>query len=228
MDTESRVDRLLQTLEARGLDTPAIILYGEGVKTKLCQVRLSLEHLRELEHLEDRPAVQDGSTVLSERVSVDTQVIFFCDCFWDFLRSSLDILGQLINQVLSLGIDERNVDLKRVANKLKESHQCSPIDEALDNLLKSRAFEQLEEYRHCSTHRRPIYVETKTVTTSISGTPGYYSGSSSPTTVVERYLCKNPWNLTPQVDYKRPVVRYCELLLQRIEKHMDKIINCLT
>lgn len=226
MDTRSRIDRLLRRLDDQVLSTPTKTLYATGVKTKLQQARFSLDHLRSLEYLIDSVAVPDETTAQSQPASVEERISYYCDCFWDFLRSSLDILGQLVNQICSLNMQENTVDLKRMAKALKREQQGSALDQVLDEFLQSRALKQLEEYRHCSTHRRPIYFETKKITRS-SGTPGYYSGGSAGI-ILGRYLCTNPADLTPLADDSRPIVSYCELLLQRIEKYIDRIVNSLT
>lgn len=228
IDTQGRIDRLLLRLQRGRLATPTATLYAEGVKTKLRQAQFSSENLRRLEHLQDQLHTQDGTTGPTAQVllNVSEQVIFYCDCFWDFLRSALDITGQLINELRSLGINERNVDIKRVACEIKSTTRGSTLDKALDKLLNSSAFIQLEDYRHCSTHRRPIYIQTPTVTTSVTGTSGYYS--SDQRTIIERYICTNPWDLTPRVRVGvRPVVRYCESLLQGIRQKIDTIVNRL-
>ena len=94
-------------------------------------------------------------------------------------------------------------------------------------LGKIPAFTQLEDYRHCSTHRRPIYIQTRTMTTSVTGTSGYF-GTSETRVLVERNICTNPWDLKPRVRVGvRPVVGYCESLLQRIKQKLDTIINQL-
>lgn len=229
IDTQDRIDRLLLRLQHGSLGTPRATLYAEGVKTKLNQAKFSLENLKRLERLQDQPDIQDATTISIARAlpNVSEQVIYYCDCFWDFLRSALDIIGQLVNELRSLGISERNVDIKVVANAIKSRELGSALDKALDELLDSSAFTQLEDYRHCSTHRRPIYIQTRTMTTSVTGTSGYY-GSSDTRIIVERNICTNPWDLKPRVRVGvRPVVGYCESLLQRIKRKLDTIINQL-
>lgn len=229
MDTEKRIERLVARLNNRGLITPAITLYAEGVKTKIRQVYFSLEQLKQLEHIEDNPRLQGSTTGQTAPLlqSATEQVILFCDCFWDFLRSALDILGQLINQIHSLGIDETKLDIKIVSTKLNSTEQDSSLDQAVKKCINSNKFKVLEAYRHCSIHRRPVYVETRTTTTEITGTPGYYSGGSQPATV-ERYLCKNPEDLQPTIgNCERPVVSYCESLLKTIENYIGSIVNSL-
>ncbi len=225
IDTESRVDRLLIRLQGGSLATPTTNLYAEGVKAKLRQARFSLENLRNLEH-----QVQDATTssTVQASLSIDEQVNFYCDGFWDSLRSALDILGQLVNELRSLGISERDVDIKQVANKVESVASGSPLDKALGELLNSSAFKQLESYRHCSTHRRPIYIATRTVTAYTSGTLGYPVGSTEPTTIVARYICMNPWALSPRVYIgKRPVLGYNEQLLRRIRRKINTVVNRL-
>jgi len=229
IDTEGRIDRLLQRLYSRGLATDTTTLYSEGVKTKLRQAQFSLETLRQLAPQEDQ--VQDATTIPATQglLNVSGLVGFYCDSFWDSLRSALDILAQLVNELRSTGIRERKVNIKNVAGKVKDTAPGSPLDKALDELLNSSAFVQLEDYRHCSMHRRPPFIQTQTVTTSVSGTPGYaYSASSQQITIVERYLCTNPWDLRPRVYIgQRPVVAYNEKLLQRIRGKINTIVNRL-
>lgn len=231
MDTQHRIGRVLRRLDQKGLATPALTLYAEGVKLKLRQARFSLEMLKELVHLEDQPSVQDVTTnpTAQNLLTVSEQINFYCDSFWDFLRSALDILGQFINELHGLSINERDVDFKRVADKIKSTTPDSPLQKALGKLRNSYTLGQLEAYRHCSTHRRQTYIETHKTTDTITGTPGYYSGSSVQQTRVERYLCTNPRDSTPRISGgRRPVVNYCESLLRRIENHIDTIVNRLT
>ena len=229
LDTEGRVDRLLQRLRSGGRASDTAILYSEGVKTKLKQAKFSLETLRQL--ASQGAQVQSTTTGPTSQgiLNTDELVGFYCDSFWDSLRSALDILGQLINELRSLGISERQVDIKKVARKVKPTALGSPLDKALDGLLSSSAFTQLEDYRHCSTHRRPPFILTWTVSSSVSGTAGYaYSASSQGTTIVARDLCINPWDLSPRVQTgQRPVVDYNEKLLKRIRGKIDTIVNRL-
>jgi len=65
------------------------------------------------------------------------------------------------------------------------------------------------------------------MTTSVTGTSGYY-GSSDTRIIVERNICTNPWDLAPRVRIGvRPVVGYCESLLRRIRQNIDTIVNQL-
>lgn len=229
IDTEGRIDRLLQRLRSRGLATATTTLYSEGLKTKLRQAKFSLETLRPLAPQADQVQDTTAGPVSQGLLNVSELVGFYCDGFWDSLRSALDILAQLVNELRSLGVNERDVDIKKVAARVKPTASGSPLDKALDELLNSSAFIQLEEYRNCSTHRRPPFIQTRKVTTSVSGTAGYaYSASSREITVVERYLCTNPWDLRPRVHTgQRPVVAYNEKLLQGIRRKIDTMVTRL-
>jgi hypothetical protein len=226
IDTEGRIDRLLQRLHSRGLATDTTTLYSEGIKTKLRQAKFSLETLRQI--VPQEVQVQDTTAGLTSQglLNASELVGFYCDSFWDSLRSALDILGQLVNELRSIGISERKVDIKKVASKVKLTAPASSLDKALDELLNSSAFIQLEDYRHCSMHRRPPFIETRTLTVSVSGTAGYsYSTSSQQITIVKRYLCTNPWDLTPRIYAdQRPVVAFNEKLLRRIRGKIDTIV----
>jgi len=230
IDTEGRIDRLLGRLSDRGLASTSTTLYAEAVKTKLRQAWFSIERLRQLAPQEDE--IQDATTIPETQrlLNVSGLVGFYCDSFWDSLRSALDILAQLVNELNSLRISERDVDIRKVATKLKSTALGSGMDKAMDELLNSSAFIQLEDYRNCTTHRRPPFIRTEIVTTSVSGTPGYaYSTSSTQQrAIIKRDLCMNPWALTPRVcTDQRPVVTYNENLLKRIREKIDTIVNRL-
>lgn len=229
MTVDESIDTLLRRLTRKGLNTVTTRLYAEGIEAKLQASRFALENLKGLEHLEERAQVQDGTTTLTTQslLTVEDKVNFYCECFWVFLRSSLDILAQLINELRSLNLNERHVDFKQVANGLKFNTQHTPLENAVNNCLKSDAFKNLEGFRHCSMHRRRVFIETRTHTTSTTGTRDYYNYAGTSVTTVERFLCKNPWDLQPRVDGKRPVVGYCEYLLQAIERRMNTIVNRL-
>jgi len=229
LDTEDRMDRLLQRLRSGGRASDTTTLYSEGVKTKLKQAKFSLETLRQLAPQGAQVQNTTAGPTPQGLLNTDELVGFYCDSFWDSLRSALDILGQLINELHSLGISERNVDIKGVDRKVKSTAPGSPLDKALDGLLNSSAFTQLEDYRHCSTHRRPPFILTWTVSSSVSGTAGYaYSANSRGTTLVARDLCINPWDLRPRVHTgQRPVVNYNEKLLKRIRGKIDTIVTHL-
>lgn len=225
MTTNESMDKLLGRLNRRGLNTAKARLYAEGVKAKLQAARFALYNLGELEHVEEKPHVQDSTTAQTAQplLTVEEKINFYCECFWDFLRSSLDILAQLINELRSLHMNERHVDFKQVAEELKNTIQGTSLEKAVNNCRRSRAFKNLEEYRHCSIHRRQVFILTRK--TEVTGTRAYSAGISIIT--AERYLCKNPWDLQPKVDDKRPVVGYCERLLGSIEKCTKTIINQL-
>ncbi len=218
IDTYRRIDRLITNIAAAGKDTSKAIIYAEGLKSKLSQAEFALLNLKRLYNIPEQANTQDLLTI-------EQQFIFFCDCFWDFLRSSLDIFAQLINEIKILSIPEKQVDIKRVASQVNSTMSSASLNVELQLLLNSNTFKKLEDYRHCSTHRRPIYIETHTSVTSISGTSGYTSGTSEMTTI-NRYLCVNPWELNPNMDSNsRPVHTYCETMLKRIKGKIDTIIN---
>lgn len=236
MSVTNSIDNLLRKLSRRRLRTPTPKLYAEQVKAKLKNAYFSLEILKELESLTQTVEVQDDTTsttavrtpTAQNFLTVEEKVNFYCECFWDFLRSSLDILAQLINELRSLSLDERSVDFKQVANELCSCAKDTPLERAVNNCRRSEAFKTLEEYRHCSMHRRQVYIETKRHTTDISGTRGYDSATSLQRQITfESNLCNNPWDLAPVVDYQRPVVKYCEHLLQAIERRINTIVNRL-
>ena len=230
MTVDESINRLSRRINRRGIVAPSANIYIEGIKAKLIQARFALDNLQTLEPLAEAIQIQD-STPSRQILTIDEKIEFYCEGFWDFLRSSLDIVGQLINTLhMSSLLNERQVDFKQIANKLRRLERGIPLQKAVDNCLRSTAFTNLEDYRHCSTHRRQVYIQTKihTHTVSIVGTPGYYYGSSfTEQQTAERFLCSNPWGLSPIIDEERPVFRFCESLIRAIERRLITIINRL-
>jgi hypothetical protein len=227
MNTPS-IDNLLKRLERDDRSTPTLELYAEGIKMKLRQAAFSLDKLYDLEYKEDRTSFQDSSTGAEISIlTIDEEINYYCECLWDFLRSSLDIVAQLVNELKSLNIAEIEVDIKKVYKEVLSTMASSPLEKRMKKCLQSKAFKRLEEYRHCSTHRRPIYIEKAIHSISISGTAGYYGGTSTTSTRVFRYLCRNPWDLIPIVDDSRPVIVFCADSSRKIEWHIASILNAL-
>jgi hypothetical protein len=228
VDILGRVDRLCVRLERRGRADPSSKLYAAGVKEKLRQARFALSMMTYLEANERYGATSQGGSLEIHRQILDTvddQIAFYCDCFWDFLRSAIDILAQLINTVVNLGVAERDVDFKRVSDVLNNNQAANPLTKAVMLLRRSRSLKALEKYRHCSTHRRHVYIQVKAITTTVTGRAGY--DTTNPVSQsVQRYLCDNPLDLSPRVT-DRQVVPFCQRMIHQVEAQMSTVVNRL-
>src|SRR3989338_10385976 len=91
-----------------------IILYANGIKSKLTQSRLALRQLTLLSNDTDLTTTSTDP----EDFKISEKVGFYNDAYWAFLYSSLDVLGQIINQSLKLEMTEKDVSIKQVINKL--------------------------------------------------------------------------------------------------------------
>jgi hypothetical protein len=223
---EECITNLLGRLNSNSSLTEPTTLYAQQVNAKLKNAKYSIDKLTELEQL----VVRGTGTDTPCRLNYDEKVNFFCDCFWDFLRSSIDILGQLINHVCQCGLNERSVDIKNVAQTLNQD--INPrLKVSVDRLINSRAFNTLENYRHCSIHRRQVFIEIIEQEVSIRGTIGYpdYRSDSSTSEVKKKtyasHICRNPWELQPNVDYNQTVASFCSNLLNQIERMMVTVLN---
>jgi hypothetical protein len=225
LTVEESIETLLEKLEHRHLSTAKATLYARQVEAKFKNARYSLGKLREF----GLPVATGSSTASSVLLGTDELINFYCDCFWDFLRSSIDILAQLINERTSLGMGERDVDIKKV-----EAHprlaSFAQLKTSVKYLLNLKVFKKLEQYRHCSMHRRQVYIKTMEQKVSILGTRGYSATTSDtemPTYV--SYLCRDPQDLTttPDVDDSRTVDMFCQELLEKLQNQMVAIINRL-
>ena len=224
---ETVIDTVLQKLKHRGLLTLKVNVYLEAIKAKFHQTQWSLNVLREIEHT---PNVE-GSTTSPEvwnKISTNDKIVFFCECFWDFLRSSIDIVAQLINELRSLKIDEDDVSFYTVRDKMIPSMSKTLLFKALVSCEHSWAFKELNSYRHCSTHRRQVCIFEQPSSPQpqpLTRVYEYMSGSTA--VIMNRYLCSNPSSLRPRLSLKRPVVAHNERILKEIERRLSIIVNRL-
>lgn len=224
---ETAIEALSLKLQRRKLWTDEAKMYAEAVKAKFQQARWSLDVLRVIEHLPNEEGNITSSDVLS-RMSTDYRIIFFCECFWDFLRSSIDILAQLVNELRLLGIDEDTVSFSKVFKVMGQSSlSATPLFKALHSCEHSWAFNELNSYRHCSTHRRQVCIFRDPVSNPQPiGKVYEYISTSIPS--VNRYLCSNPSSLHPRPSKKRPLVAHNDEILRAIEKRLSTIVNRLS
>lgn len=232
--TIPHIDKFIGRLKYRHRLTAEIILYAEGVKAKLNQATYACDKLIALQ-VAYYPSVGGGTTPPSNSsiLNEDELIAFYCESCWDFLRSSLDITAQVVNQVCRLGMVERDVDFKRVCEAVanSNSHSGTKLDRSLQRCLRSKSFIQLEDYRHCSTHRRQVYIEKEMTQKTVSGTSAYDLvkgiGTSPSSEQTIWYLCKNPWDLNPTIDRNRMVATYNGDVLGTIGWHISAILNSL-
>lgn len=225
MTVEESIKTLLEKLEHRHLSTPKATLYARQVEAKFKNTRYSLHKLQEFK----LPVATGSSMASSTLLDNDELINFYCDCFWDFLRSSIDVLAQLINERTSLGLNERDVDIKQVATHPNLT-SYPQLKTSVNYLLSLQAFKELEHYRHCSIHRRQVYIKIIEQKESILGTRGYSSTTSdTKESTYVSYLCRDPQDLTatPDIDDSKTVDMFCQELLEKIESQMVAIIKRL-
>jgi hypothetical protein len=200
-----------------------IRLYGEGVKAKLRQAQYSIDCISTL------ASEFDGTMVTTDpdEASVSARVEFYCDAYWGFLYSTLDILAQVINQKLDLGLSERKVDFNKISEELnKAPHHGGALQKAVDACIASNACSNIKKYRNCSSHRRPICIQEKEVRTRI--TAGYTTTTTNTLDGVQRQLCDNPLAVTPQFrQTSRKIPGYLETTQNSLHGHLKKIFKKL-
>ena len=200
----------------RRLDS--INLYAEGLKGKFQQAKIALHYLEGICTPLTRLQPAESEPYLDEDL-----VQFYCDAFWAFLYSSLDVLAQLINQVRKYGMDEWVVDIKRVARELPARENGSVLQTQVELLFKCRAFTNLGNYRNCCLHRRQICIEHDR--RLVTRTAGYTATGrvADPT----RLIAENPLDPKPKMNQRRQVPAYLQWALDQIENHVSRILKAL-
>ena len=200
-------------------------LYCEGVKSKLTQAEYSLAQLTLYSNQSD----DTTTTTDSEEISITDRVGFYCDAYWAFLYSSLDILAQVINQSQKLGRDEKDVSFKKIEQKLRSApHMGTRLQRDVSTCLSSFAFRNLDKYRNCSTHRRQIFIREQSFRLTTTDTPGYKTTSTGPVTAIRRVICENPLEVTPKIGQLRQIPQYMTENQAKILEFVSDIFKNLT
>ena len=216
------IDEFMSTAETRisqKTRRQRIKLYGEGLKSKIVQANYALSQIRKFSNRTDTTATSTSP----DEIEIAAKVGFYCDAFWAFLYSSLDVLGHVINQSMKLELDEKQVSFKKVASELKAKHENANLTRCVSECCKSNAFKNIEAYRNCSTHRRQIYIEEKVII--VRGTPGYGTTATRPFESVQRIICDNPLVAKPSIKQKRKVPEYLQDSSDKLLKQISKILK---
>lgn len=219
MSTDREINNLLQRANGSIQQTgrkQKLTLYTEGLKTKMRQVEFTLACLAEFTDQFDSFVSSTGQSY-----TIIEKVYFYCDSFWAFLYSSLDVLGQIVNQALDLQLDERKVSIKTVTRQIENEQADTAIQQILTACIASRSFKNLDRYRNCSLHRRQIYIKEQTV----RHTPGYKRSSTTIQGESLRFLCDNPLLMNPKTTQKRRIPEYMKNIQNRIYYYIEEIIE---
>lgn len=198
-------------------------LYVEGLKSKIHQTKFALAHLLTLSGQAD----DVFSSTEEELPSVLEQVCFYCDAFWIFLYSSLDVLAQIINQALSLRKDERHASFTDIKNELEKNFLRTPIQRHVNRCVRSRPFKNLDKYRNCSIHRRHIYIEEEHK--KVRRSAGYRTSTTeTKQDKVVRTICDDPYDLVPKTTQKRIIPDYMQQTMRKILMNIVNIVKTIT
>lgn len=199
-----------------------IHLYAEGFKSKIRHADYALQQLSSFSDRTDETA----TTTATDEFEISERVGFYCDAFWAFLYSSLDILAHVINQSRNLKMDEKDVSFKNIAKQLEASCKGTPLQKKVDKCLKATSFKNVEAYRNCSTHRRQIYIKEETKI--VRHTAGYHTTVTGSVESVNRLICDNPLDVVPKTNQKREVPEYLESTKNSIMNHIEAILKNIT
>ncbi len=219
MDITEQIDSLVKkakrivTRENRRL---LINLYAEGLKNKLTEADFAIKKLQLLTGRSDKL-----ETHTMEEDKIEDQRYFYSDAFWAFLYSSLDVLAQLANQALKIGLPENKTDFKKLNGKLQSNeHKDSEVAKIFLKCRRGYAFRRLDKYRNCALHRRHVYFSESFV--GGSGSPGYTATGEMQRAV--HYLCDDPYVTKPSVKQKIEIPGSMKKMRQEIVNYIVHIL----
>jgi len=195
-------------------------IYVLGLEDRLNQVDYCLSVLKTL----SGSSTETTSTTASITIDINKRAEFYCDTFWTWVYSSLDILAQIINQAENLKLDEERVSFDIILKHIKDKHLNPRALPVLESIKKSNLYAWIKGYRNCANHRRPICLwhERKTVTQTKS-----YETSSGPIERVVRYICDHKVTLKPKEKMRKDLLQRCEKANLRLTDYVEKTLNKL-
>ena len=224
MDAYEQIDAVITRAEQvipQETRKQKVRLYAEGLKAKLRQTEFALFRLEKHRGETD----QSRTSTARDDFLVRERVDFYCDAYWIFLYSALDVLAQVINQATRLGLTERDCSFNDVETKLKSRQLGTSLQKRCTACQKSHAFKNLRDYRNCSIHRRQIYIKEEART--IIHTAGYESDATGPAVSVERVICENPLALAPRISQGRRVPEYLVETRGKIVRAITAIVRSI-
>jgi hypothetical protein len=195
-------------------------MYLLGLEDRLKQVDFCLSMLKSL----SGNSTNMTSTTTGITFDVDRQAEFYCDTFWTWVYSSLDILAQIINQTENLKFDENKASFDKIIQDIQNNHPTLPILPFLQKINKARFRKWTKAYRNCANHRRPINLwhvrETVKQTRS-------YQTSTAPIEKTVRYICDHTMTLKPNLKTKKNLIDRCENTYINLNKSIAQTLDNL-
>jgi len=224
MSTFDRIDDIVKGSRERITQKTRlhrVQLYAEGLKAKIRQTDFALSCIATFSDQSDSTI----SSTSKDDYTITDKVYFYCDVFWTFLYSSLDVLAQIVNQALKLDLKERDVSFKQVKSILDTKCSNTQIQKKFSQCMNSNVFKNLDKYRNCSTHRRQICIFEDIREQRI--TSGYRTTTTGIQDKVIRIICDDPFALSPRTDQKRKIPDYMEDTKEKILTHIERILKAI-
>ncbi|MCZ6835293.1 MAG: Cthe_2314 family HEPN domain-containing protein [Planctomycetota bacterium] len=194
-------------------------LYLEGLNSRLLQIDYCLKQFDQL----NATSIESTSST-DEYFGSDKIAEFYCDSFWTWVYSALDILAQVVNQTEDLKIKEKDVSFNsvlKILRKLTPKPGCLSVIEAL---AKSHLRSRMVSYRNCANHRRPIClfhdVRTQTMTSG-------YKTATGPAKQIVRYICDHSVAFTPDPKKKKELISHCKKDRDQLQRTLKSVLNKL-
>ena len=139
MSIESAIEELINRCTATAVPQKwrrdRINMYAMGLRSKFRQARFALEVLETLYDAEET-VTSTGDDWLTQKEKIE----FYTDCFWTFLYSAFEVFAQVVNQVMDLIADEKDVSFKFVVRKTESRNVGDKLTAQLKKIRKSRFY----------------------------------------------------------------------------------------
>lgn len=197
-----------------------IRLYSLGVGAKLHQAEFALKMIT------DSNAMNDDSMNMSypNVFPAKDRRYFYVDAFFAFLYSAFDIVSHVINSKCRLHMKENQIKFCSINEKLGKKKKGTKIQALYNKISAKRYFKELKKYRNCSTHRRQIYLETRSETL-VDSTQGY--DASAELTINRTFICDDPLSLNPKINKNRELEKYCSSMLKKVMQEIERIYQTI-
>ena len=177
-------------------------MYALGLEARFDQMEYCISRLNGL------TAISESTTATADAgLDSNRQAEFYCDTFWTWAYSSLDILAQVINQTENLRIKENKVSFDDVLAKLKSMSPVPPTLGEMKALERSYGRSWMKAYRNCANHRRPICLFHETKTESVTKA---YESATEPISRTIRYIVYHNVPYEPKKKDRKELIPLCK------------------
>ena len=194
-----------------------IVRYTGGASSKFDEARFCLTQIHKIKK------GQHGEVELQ----------FYTDAFWWVSWTTLEMLGQVVNVTEQLGLQEHGVSFHKIWERITNSGRTttSRLASRLDRIKNGTLRSWICGYRHCASHRRPVFVAISEPKLRV---PASYADSTAPLeyslakTNRELLMCKHDTPIIVAPGSMVKLIPRCTKAAKQLDRTLSGVFRLLS